>query len=271
MSSAQSCNADHRVLEFHLSAEQSQTLKADLEIDAMLEATMVAGFNKVIDESMDDEIGVERKAAAGGALFCPEIRSQQPPRDPEKEQYCSYVLRNEQCPSGHCCRFKHLGNSPCGSPSCGDSNDGMAIDDALTCVICQEPFVDPVTLPCGHSFDWSCLDKFCTTSLVRALGGAGAACPVCRHPITLPLPAVNIALRELVKARCPHKVDAREAELRLRKRIAPTTAEHAEATGGMPVVVSKGPMQMARIGLLVFVVLVQLSFVFSVVTRGRAD
>lgn len=42
------------------------------------------------------------------------------------------------------------------------------------CVICQEIFIEPVTLPCGHSFCRPCIKKSLS---VKPL------CPTCRTPM----------------------------------------------------------------------------------------
>lgn len=50
-----------------------------------------------------------------------------------------------------------------------------SIDKNLQCVICNEPFIDPVTTPCHHSFCRQCLYKW--------LQNYNSTCPSCREKI----------------------------------------------------------------------------------------
>lgn len=84
--------------------------------------------------------------------------------------------------------------------------------EACICAVCQDVFVEPVTLKCGHSFDRRCLVGH--LELRRD-------CPLCRAPVALPLPELNFALRDLVAEMCPVRASARAAELRDEPRKAP--------------------------------------------------
>lgn len=77
--------------------------------------------------------------------------------------------------------------------------------ESCVCAICQDVFVEPVTLPCGHSFDRRCLLSHLELR---------SDCPLCRKPVSLPLPEINYSLRDLVKEVCPVRASARAAELR---------------------------------------------------------
>ncbi|KAL7547752.1 hypothetical protein ACHAWF_015044 [Thalassiosira exigua] len=61
--------------------------------------------------------------------------------------------------------------------------DGEAAADRLrrdvTCPVCQDPFYEPTSLPCGHSFCRSCL----TWWIEKRRGPDGSTCPTCREPI----------------------------------------------------------------------------------------
>ena len=55
--------------------------------------------------------------------------------------------------------------------------------------VSYEPLTEPVTAPCGHSYN---LDTY------RSLISANPLCPICRAPLPRTAPAVNIVLREMV-------------------------------------------------------------------------
>eukprot|EP00928_Gymnodinium_smaydae_P091980 TRINITY_DN75753_c0_g1_i1.p1 TRINITY_DN75753_c0_g1~~TRINITY_DN75753_c0_g1_i1.p1 ORF type:complete len:248 (-),score=42.96 TRINITY_DN75753_c0_g1_i1:354-1019(-) len=113
------------------------------------------------------------------------------------------------------------------------------VADILTCAICQEILIEPVTLACGHTFDRACLEQIRLRAV--ALAGAvdddngvlagegsdvnlsGACVPVCpfdRKSLPLLLPHVNLALQAMVRSRFPDESDALEAERRARQRDA---------------------------------------------------
>ncbi|CAF4028771.1 unnamed protein product [Adineta steineri] len=51
----------------------------------------------------------------------------------------------------------------------------QSIDKNLQCIICNEPFIDPVVTACHHSFCRQCLDKW--------LQNYNSTCPTCREKI----------------------------------------------------------------------------------------
>lgn len=57
------------------------------------------------------------------------------------------------------------------------------LEDATECSICQEPFNDPRTLPCVHTFCLKCLERW--TASFRAAGN-GINCPLCRKQFDIP-------------------------------------------------------------------------------------
>ena len=87
-----------------------------------------------------------------------------------------------------------------------------ALTAALTCAITNAPFVDPVTTPCGHTFERDALARWLTrgeseraTSRDRALSvaSAPASCPQCRGALYHELPhewPVNTTVRACVEA-----------------------------------------------------------------------
>mmetsp|Transcript_7776 Transcript_7776/g.11536 ORF Transcript_7776/g.11536 Transcript_7776/m.11536 type:complete len:349 (+) Transcript_7776:76-1122(+) len=75
----------------------------------------------------------------------------------------------------------------------------------LECLICADVFYEPVTLPCGHTFDKACLCKVLDSSV---------QCPLCRavlhmNPSSL---NVNLALRNVVKTMFPNEWKERHHE-----------------------------------------------------------
>lgn len=64
------------------------------------------------------------------------------------------------------------------------------LEELCTCWVCFEPFVEPITLQCGHT-----LCKDCTIAVLKKT----ALCPFCRHPFAAPLPPVNRAIVALVE------------------------------------------------------------------------
>lgn len=64
------------------------------------------------------------------------------------------------------------------------------LEKHLTCSICMDVFVDPVTAACGHSFCKECLDRHCRCN--------DSICPLCKAHVSK-TPQVNIILRSLVE------------------------------------------------------------------------
>lgn len=205
----------------HLSEAQRKTFEVDRELDRLCEAEVIAGITQVLDAELDEDIKAEMDATWGEqSNLCVEC-SEDPRTEPGPEvPYCQFVLQNQRCPKGRTCTFRHLASNPSGVPGPSSfSTHGTCAEDALCCAVCQEHFVDPVTLTCGHSFDRHCLEHLIhSAQQLRSFGATQVGCPMCRKPMVTPLPEVNIALREIVKSQYPHEIDAREADLRLLQR-----------------------------------------------------
>uniref|UniRef100_UPI0037E8F498 E3 ubiquitin-protein ligase TRIM39-like n=1 Tax=Semicossyphus pulcher TaxID=241346 RepID=UPI0037E8F498 len=76
-----------------------------------------------------------------------------------------------------------------------------SLEKHLICTICMDPFVDPVTTSCGHSFCKKCL---CCNFRYNDM-----VCPLCKHHLNR-TPDVNIVLRSIVeqmKKKAPEKED----------------------------------------------------------------
>ena len=147
--------------------------------------------------------------------------------------YCRANLRGEFC-SGHLCGLKHLnpesvdeskrlvsvlGKGLGDAPTRGVGKE----EDAYVCAICQDVFVDPVTLTCGHSFDRHCLKEHLESK---------KGCPLCRAPVFLPLPKTCFALRDATLAMHPARATARQDELANMRRSAKEEEEVVLSTTG---------------------------------------
>ncbi|XP_006926933.1 tripartite motif-containing protein 43 [Pteropus alecto] len=82
-----------------------------------------------------------------------------------------------------------------------DSDISQAFQKELTCLICLNYLMDPVTMVCGHSFCWSCL----CVSWEKT--GSPAQCPLCRQTSQQTNFRINFILKNLVSM-------ARKASLR---------------------------------------------------------
>ena len=106
--------------------------------------------------------------------------------------------------------------------------DVAALRSALTCVITNALFVDPVTTACGHTFERDALARWLTRGEREraagrdgrgrvASGEAPASCPQCRSPLYHELPhewPVNTTVRECVEATFGREAALGEAEAR---------------------------------------------------------
>ena len=106
--------------------------------------------------------------------------------------------------------------------------DVAALRSALTCVITNALFVDPVTTACGHTFERDALARWLTRGEREraagrdgrgrvASGEAPASCPQCRSPLYNELPhewPVNTTVRECVEATFGREAALGEAEAR---------------------------------------------------------
>jgi hypothetical protein len=72
----------------------------------------------------------------------------------------------------------------------------------LECVVCQGPFVTPVSINCGHTFCCSCLHTYWSTKQENA-----QTCPLCRQLHTGPW-AVNTWVEKLVSISHPNSNEA---------------------------------------------------------------
>ena len=89
-----------------------------------------------------------------------------------------------------------------------DSDTLEAFQSELTCSICMNCFLDPVTIDCGHSFCRPCL------SLCWEEGQTPRRCPECRGISERPDFKTNIALKRLAslarQARADHDHSSEE-------------------------------------------------------------
>jgi hypothetical protein len=83
-------------------------------------------------------------------------------------------------------------------------------DEHVSCVICNEVFVDPYSTPCGHTFCHSCVTKW--------VSERSKCCPICRHTITMPLSSSlrpNLTVRALLEYHVFPRLSAEVIEARL--------------------------------------------------------
>lgn len=69
-------------------------------------------------------------------------------------------------------------------------SETCSLEKHLTCSICMDSFVDPVTTGCGHSFCQDCLSRNFTLN--------DMSCPLCKKHQSK-IPDVNITLRSIVE------------------------------------------------------------------------
>ncbi|XP_066196200.1 E3 ubiquitin-protein ligase TRIM35 [Sylvia atricapilla] len=88
---------------------------------------------------------------------------------------------------------KGKGADPCSSASAApfSSSSSPGLKEELLCPICYEPFREAVTLPCGHNFCKSCLNK--------SWENRRRSCPVCKENSSLHDLRVNYTLNNLVE------------------------------------------------------------------------
>lgn len=81
-----------------------------------------------------------------------------------------------------------------------DSGIKRPKEEEFWCCICQDVLVDPVTLPCGHSFDNACIRRHSESSTQTPL------CPMCRAPLPNPLPQTNVLLKAALDVFYPERI-----------------------------------------------------------------
>lgn len=87
------------------------------------------------------------------------------------------------------------------------------VDRNLLCPICHCPFIEPLRLPCDHSFCRHCLSR-----TFQAQSQETKSCPTCRLPANeteiLPVPRFLIHLIDDLSIRCPKYAEGCETQLR---------------------------------------------------------
>ncbi len=84
------------------------------------------------------------------------------------------------------------------------SSQQQELPEEVLCGVCLSIFVDPCTLPCGHTWCERCLREICCRPAAR--------CPACRAHI-LSLASVNIQFRQLLQRCFGEAVRARRERL----------------------------------------------------------
>lgn len=248
-------DAPQEALDQELVDRARRDLAADQAIAKLLNGAVVEEIGKAVNAGLEAELQEELHDAL-------QAKARAVPRPCTQERYCRHVLRGDPCPFGAACRFRHFVLRPDGSvePSAADMER-----EALTCGLCGNLLEAPVTLACGHSFDQACLARHVAGqrqhrvppatmsaragSLFRRLGGAFSPaataratamgqCPLDGLPFPLPLPEVDLALRDYVEARFPEPRSRRAAVPGLQRGReglavgAPVSARARDATAG---------------------------------------
>lgn len=65
----------------------------------------------------------------------------------------------------------------------------LQLKEHLTCGVCLDLFLNPCTLPCGHTFCKACLLLWFASNAIK--------CPVCRHEYLTLQTRVNVCLQEV--------------------------------------------------------------------------
>ncbi|CAE7224487.1 LONRF3 [Symbiodinium natans] len=102
-----------------------------------------------------------------------------------------------------------------------------SIPPHLECAICMKLLLEPVSVPCGHTFCQTCLDQ--------ALGYRNL-CAVCRAPVP-PGQSVNILIRSMISEQYPRALASRRREVEEELRQAERSAEEErlrEVAAGAP-------------------------------------
>jgi len=111
-----------------------------------------------------------------------------------KEEYAATTKKHVSPDCSSCGTFHHDANA-----LCDFQYDGVADMDLIDS-ISQEPFLDPVNLPCGHTFS--------RLSIKHAAANEHRKCPQCRHPFSVADFRSNFTVKSMtdkLKVTCPHQ------------------------------------------------------------------
>jgi len=111
-----------------------------------------------------------------------------------KEEYATTIKKHVLPDCSSCGTFHHDANALC------DFQYDGAADIDLIDSISQEPFLDPVNLPCGHTFS--------RLSIKHAAANEHRKCPQCRHPFSVADFRSNFTVKSMtdkLKVTCPHQ------------------------------------------------------------------
>lgn len=106
----------------------------------------------------------------------------------------------------------------------GQADSDEAVPSHLECAICMKLLLEPVSVPCGHTFCQRCLEQ----SL-----GYRNLCAICRSPVPAGQ-AVNIIIRSMIADQYPKALASRRRELEEEFLVAETSAveeRHREVQG----------------------------------------
>ncbi|XP_026198439.1 nuclear factor 7, brain-like isoform X2 [Anabas testudineus] len=100
------------------------------------------------------------------------------------------------------------------------------LESFLSCHVCSETFIDPVSLSCNHSFCSSCLQQFWEQAKNKN-------CPICKRKSSKDRPSINFSLKELADSFTKRKNNSSsetENEKRKEKKDEVVCEKHPEIT-----------------------------------------
>lgn len=162
---------------------------------------MAAATNAVLDEFITS---LQARAAAlprrayhddGSTIVVNSSSDEEGDHDMLAKEVAAATTKKHNLPDcSSCGTFHHDANAMC------DFQYDVAADMDLIDSISQEPFLDPVNLPCGHTFSH--------LSIKHAAANKHSKCPQCRHPFSLHDFRSNFtvkAMTDKLKVTCPHQ------------------------------------------------------------------
>lgn len=101
------------------------------------------------------------------------------------------------------------------------------VDENLVCPICRCPFIDPIRLPCDHTFCQDCVDSAFSGEIETL-----RLCPTCRTATsgqdTLPVPRFVLRMLDELMVECPKRCQVRVCRGDVNDHLACYCAESEE-------------------------------------------
>mmetsp|Transcript_69659 Transcript_69659/g.167188 ORF Transcript_69659/g.167188 Transcript_69659/m.167188 type:complete len:307 (+) Transcript_69659:168-1088(+) len=157
--------------------------------DVIFLGPILSAIEAAIESRLDAEVADEV-----GPMALKQVSHADPGTAESKSvRYCRFVLRGADCPYGQACRFQHFVAHRSGRRGevAAAKSEVDAEREALSCGLCSNLLKEPVTLPCGHTFDRRCLLRLPYPSY----------CPVDGKKIPATLPEVDFTVRAYIDLR----------------------------------------------------------------------